>query len=122
MATNTPSTPSTKAGDLSATPAANAGETERTFDVSGAQGAIADLSRRLERMLQEGIESLRSHSRTYVDSAGQQVGAARRSPPTIPRWSPRPSNWRANTRCWPSARPWARASTPSAIPRSSPRS
>jgi len=72
MATNTTSTPSTTAGDASATPA----ETERSFDVSGAQGAIADLSRRLERMLQDGIESLRSGSRTYVDGAGQQLGAA----------------------------------------------
>jgi ElaB/YqjD/DUF883 family membrane-anchored ribosome-binding protein len=75
MATNTATTtPGAASGDLSATPAANAGETERSFDA--AQGAVADISRRLERILQEGIESLRTHSRTYVDSAGQQLGAA----------------------------------------------
>lgn len=75
MATNTTSTPSKSAGDITAS-AANAGESERSFDASAAQGAIADLTRRFERILQEGIESLRSHSRTYVDSAGEQFGAA----------------------------------------------
>lgn len=73
MATTNPasSTPTTS-GDVSATPAAN-GEAERSFD---AAGPMADLSRRLERVLQEGIESLRTHSRGYVDNAGQQIGAA----------------------------------------------
>ena len=74
MATNTAnSSLDAKTSDLSATPAA---DTDRSFDPAAAQGAMSDMTRRIERIVQDGIETLRGQSRVYVDAAGQQLGAA----------------------------------------------
>jgi len=43
---------------------------------SEAQRSFADAARRIEAAVQEGIEQLRAQSRTYADSAGQQIDQA----------------------------------------------
>lgn len=77
MATNTTHpTSDTTATELGATPVAGATDSNRSFDPAAAQTAMAETARRIERIVQDGIEALRSQSRVYVDSAGQQLGAA----------------------------------------------
>ena len=41
-----------------------------------AQRTFADAARRIEAAVQEGIEQLRAQSRTYADTAGQQIDQA----------------------------------------------
>lgn len=41
-----------------------------------AQQNFADARRRIEQAVQEGLEQIRSHSRTYADAAGQHVDEA----------------------------------------------
>ena len=43
---------------------------------SEAQRSFVDAARRIESAVQEGIEQLRAQSRTYADSAGQQIDQA----------------------------------------------
>jgi len=51
---------------------------ERSFDADGVKAQVNDAMRRAERMLQDGIETLRAQSRVYVDAAGEQLGTAQR--------------------------------------------
>jgi ElaB/YqjD/DUF883 family membrane-anchored ribosome-binding protein len=51
---------------------------ERSFDAEGLKSQVNDSLRRAERMLQDGIETLRAQSRVYVDAAGEQLGTAQR--------------------------------------------
>ncbi|HEX6860364.1 MAG TPA: hypothetical protein VF138_09250 [Caulobacteraceae bacterium] len=64
----------TKTTTTGETTATDLGAAEGAFD--NAQGVVTDTARRIERMVQDGIETLRSQSRVYVDTAGQQLGAA----------------------------------------------
>ena len=49
------------------------------FDTpEGAKAYVADAARRAERIVQDGIETLRAQSRVYVDAAGQQFDTAQR--------------------------------------------
>ena len=41
-----------------------------------AQRNFADAAKRIERAVQEGVEQLRAQSRTYADTAGQQLDQA----------------------------------------------
>jgi ElaB/YqjD/DUF883 family membrane-anchored ribosome-binding protein len=77
MPTNTNTTPENGATttDFGASPTTDLGA-ERSFDVDGAKAAVSDYARRAERILQDAIEALRGHSRTYVDAAGRHVGTA----------------------------------------------
>jgi ElaB/YqjD/DUF883 family membrane-anchored ribosome-binding protein len=45
---------------------------------AAAEKSIQDLARRAEKAIHEGIESLRSNSRTYVDSASDRLDNAQR--------------------------------------------
>ena len=45
---------------------------------AAAERSIQDLARRAEKAIHEGIESLRQHSRTYADSAGDRFDVAQR--------------------------------------------
>ncbi|WP_395674277.1 YqjD family protein [Phenylobacterium sp.] len=60
--------PSTENGALS-------GDTNKRLSAD-AQRTFADARARIEQVVQEGLEQLRSHSRTYADSAGQQLDVA----------------------------------------------
>lgn len=51
---------------------------ERSFDAEGIKATVNDTMRRAERLLQDGIETLRAQSRVYVDAAGEQLGTAQR--------------------------------------------
>ena len=52
---------------------------DRSFDTpEGAKAMLADYARRAERIVQDGLETLRANSRVYVDSAGQQFDTAQR--------------------------------------------
>jgi ElaB/YqjD/DUF883 family membrane-anchored ribosome-binding protein len=51
---------------------------DRSFDAEGIKATVNDTMRKAERLLQDGIESLRSQSRVYVDAAGEQLGTAQR--------------------------------------------
>ena len=76
--TNTPVDTTTGATDFesSPNPALNG---DRSFDTpEGAKAMLADYARRAERIVQDGLETLRANSRVYVDSAGQQFGTAQR--------------------------------------------
>jgi len=53
-------------------------ESTPALDVNSANGSVHDAARKAERMIQDGIEILRSHSRVYVDAAGQQFDSAQR--------------------------------------------
>jgi ElaB/YqjD/DUF883 family membrane-anchored ribosome-binding protein len=77
MPTNTSSTTENGAQttDFTASPSPDL-TTERSFDTDSARAAVSDYARRAERIVQDAIERLRSNSRVYVDSAGQQFGAA----------------------------------------------
>lgn len=46
-----------------------AAETQRSF---------ADATKRLEKVVQEGVEQIRAQSRAYADTAGQQLDEAQR--------------------------------------------
>jgi ElaB/YqjD/DUF883 family membrane-anchored ribosome-binding protein len=43
---------------------------------SEAQRSIAEAAKRIERVVQEGIEQLRAQTRAYSDTAGQQLDQA----------------------------------------------
>ena len=76
--TNTPVDDTTNATtfESSPNPALNG---DRGFDTpEGAKAMLADYARRAERIVQDGLETLRANSRVYVDSAGQQFGTAQR--------------------------------------------
>ena len=52
---------------------------DHSFDTpEGARAMLADYARRAERIVQDGLETLRAQSRVYVDSAGQQFDTAQR--------------------------------------------
>lgn len=52
---------------------------ERSFSTpEGAKAMMADYARRAERIVQDGLETLRAQSRVYVDSAGQQFDTAQK--------------------------------------------
>ena len=76
--TNTPVDDTTNATtfESSPNPALNG---DRGFDTpEGAKAMLADYARRAERIVQDGLETLRANSRVYVDSAGQQIDTAQR--------------------------------------------
>ena len=76
--TNTPVDDTTNATtfESSPNPALNG---DRNFDTpEGAKAMLADYARRAERIVQDGLETLRANSRVYVDSAGQQIDTAQR--------------------------------------------
>ena len=76
--TNTPVDTTTGATDFesSPNPALNG---DRSLDTpEGAKAMLADYARRAERIVQDGLETLRANSRVYVDSAGQQFDTAQR--------------------------------------------
>jgi ElaB/YqjD/DUF883 family membrane-anchored ribosome-binding protein len=59
------------------TKAAVSSATDKATKLSSeAQKTFADAARRIEAAVQEGIEQLRAQSRTYADSAGQQIDQA----------------------------------------------
>jgi len=59
------------------TKAAVSSAADKAAKLSGeAQKTFADAARRIEVAVQEGIEQLRAQSRTYADSAGQQIDQA----------------------------------------------
>lgn len=50
---------------------------DRAAKLSGeAQKSFAEAAKRIEAMVQDGIEQLRAQSRTYTDTAGQQIDHA----------------------------------------------
>ena len=76
--TNTPVDETTNATtfESSPNPALNG---DRGFDTpEGAKAMLADYARRAERIVQDGLETLRANSRVYVDNAGQQFDTAQR--------------------------------------------
>ena len=81
MPANSPNTPVDDAKgantfESSPNPALNG---DRSFDTpEGAKAMLADYARRAERIVQDGLETLRANSRVYVDSAGQQIDTAQR--------------------------------------------
>ena len=81
MPANSPNTPVDDAKgantfESSPNPALNG---DRSFDTpEGAKAMLADYARRAERIVQDGLETLRAQSRVYVDSAGQQFDTAQR--------------------------------------------
>ena len=59
------------------TKAAISATTDKATKLSGeAQKSFADAARRIEAVVQDGIEQLRAQSRTYADTAGQQIDQA----------------------------------------------
>jgi ElaB/YqjD/DUF883 family membrane-anchored ribosome-binding protein len=51
--------------------------TDKATRLSGeAQKSFADAARRIEAAVQDGLEQLRAQSRTYADTAGQQLDEA----------------------------------------------
>ena len=76
--TNSTLDDTTRTADFESSPNPALGD-ERSFDTpDGAKAMMADYARRAERIVQDGLETLRAHSRVYVDAAGQQAGAAQR--------------------------------------------
>jgi len=67
-----------KATDFGATSTSGVTADERSFDIDGVKATVNDTMRKAERMLQDGIETLRAQSRVYVDAAGEQLGTAQR--------------------------------------------
>lgn len=62
--------------DSTATPGLS--ETPSFDSPEGAKAYVADAARRAERIVQDGLETLRAQSRVYVDAAGQQFDTAQR--------------------------------------------
>lgn len=68
-----------KTNDFDASPSPELNTGDRSFDTpEGARAYFADAARRAERIVQDGLETLRTHSRVYVDNAGQQFDSAQR--------------------------------------------
>lgn len=67
-----------KATDFGAAPQSGITADERSFDADGIKATVNDTMRKAERMLQDGLETLRAQSRVYVDAAGEQLGTAQR--------------------------------------------
>ncbi|MGE5500629.1 MAG: hypothetical protein ACM3W4_01745 [Ignavibacteriales bacterium] len=67
-----------KVTDFGAMPETGVAADERSFDAEGFKATVNDSLRKAERMLQDGIETLRAQSRVYVDAAGEQLGTAQR--------------------------------------------
>lgn len=69
---------STTASDFESSPNPALGD-DRSFGTpEGAKAMMADYARRAERIVQDGLETLRAQSRVYVDQAGEQFGTAQR--------------------------------------------
>jgi ElaB/YqjD/DUF883 family membrane-anchored ribosome-binding protein len=76
--TNTTLDDGAKVTDFDAAPTPGLTADERSFDADGIKATVNDTMRRAERLLQDGIETLRAQSRVYVDAAGEQLGTAQR--------------------------------------------
>jgi ElaB/YqjD/DUF883 family membrane-anchored ribosome-binding protein len=67
-----------KAGQLTTEDVADAA-TETAAKISAdAQKAIADAAKRIEAVVQQGLEQVRAQSRVYADVAGEQLDEATR--------------------------------------------
>lgn len=76
--TNSTLDDTTKTTDFESSPNPALGD-ERSFATpEGAKALMADYARRAERIVQDGLETLRAQSRVYVDTAGEQFGTAQR--------------------------------------------
>ena len=76
--TNSTLDDTTKTADFESSPNPALGD-ERSFSTpEGAKALMADYARRAERIVQDGLETLRAQSRVYVDTAGEQFGTAQR--------------------------------------------
>ena len=71
--TNTTLDDGAKAKDIGA-----AATSDRSFDIDSAKASLSDAARKAERAVQDGIETLRSQSRVYVDAAGERLDTAQR--------------------------------------------
>lgn len=76
MAKSAPNSP----GAAAASSAPSASSSERSFADAAeiAKAQITETAHRAQRALQETLDTLRAQSRTYVDTAGQQIDVAQR--------------------------------------------
>lgn len=67
-----------KAGQMTSEDVADVASETATKISADAQKAIADAAKRIEAVVQQGLEQVRAQSRVYADVAGEQLDEATR--------------------------------------------